>query len=73
MEDFSVLVRAVNKPYVYWQLGGTDRTESEEANRQGKLDELIPSNHSPFLAPAVGRTLVTGADAMVAAALAFLV
>ena len=40
--------------------------------KEGKLNELMPVNHSAFFAPALQPTLRTGVDALCVAALAFL-
>lgn len=78
-EDFSILAsEAPNKfgskgvPYSYWQFGGTDPTLFEDLLEQGKMDQ-IPTNHSPYFAPAIQPTMATGVDALIVAALTFLV
>ncbi|KAL8867512.1 MAG: hypothetical protein Q9174_005619 [Haloplaca sp. 1 TL-2023] len=70
-EDFSVLARAINRPYVFWALGGCDPDRWDKANNNGKLGEL-PSNHSAEFAPVIQPTLKTGIDALALAALTFL-
>ncbi|KAI9373548.1 hypothetical protein BJX61DRAFT_375567 [Aspergillus egyptiacus] len=70
-EDFSLLARAVGAPYVMWQFGGIDGKTWDDAVATGKMAEL-PSNHSPFFAPAIEPTLVTAIDAMAVGALTFL-
>ncbi|TPX09379.1 uncharacterized protein E0L32_009423 [Thyridium curvatum] len=60
-EDFSTLGSSHNVPYAYWNFGGSQETAGD-----------IPTNHSPFFAPAVQPTLQVGADAMALAALTFL-
>jgi metal-dependent amidase/aminoacylase/carboxypeptidase family protein len=62
-EDFSTLGAAHSVPYAYWNYGGTPIGTKKP----------FATNHSPFLAPAIQPTLKTGTDAMVLAALAFLV
>ncbi|KAF2969165.1 hypothetical protein GQX73_g4405 [Xylaria multiplex] len=61
-EDFSTLGAKHSVPYAYWNFGGSQTT-----------DGPVPTNHSPFFAPAIQPTLQVGADAMALAALAFLV
>ncbi|MFI7481275.1 amidohydrolase [Kocuria sp. M1R5S2] len=59
-EDFGHLPDAIGVPGVYWFFGGTpaERVDS---------DEPVPTNHSPFFAPAMEPTLTTGTAAAVAA------
>lgn len=78
-EDFGVLAtEAPNKsggkgvPYSYWCFGGIDPKIFADLNESGKLEEL-PINHSPFFAPVIQPTLATGVDALVVAALSYLV
>jgi amidohydrolase len=61
-EDFSTLGAEHSVPYAYWNFGGSQVTEGP-----------VPSNHSPFFAPAIQPTLRVGIDAMAIAALTFLV
>ncbi|GAW19495.1 hypothetical protein ANO14919_089820 [Xylariales sp. No.14919] len=61
-EDFSTLGKKHSVPYAYWNFGGSQTTEGP-----------VPTNHSPFFAPAIQPTLQTGTDAMALAALSFLV
>lgn len=70
-EDYSLLATAVGAPYVMWMYGGIDEKTWDEALANGTLNEL-PSNHSPFFAPAIQPTLKTGVDALALAALTFL-
>lgn len=70
-EDFSVLARAVDKPYCFWFFGGTESKVWDEYESKEKLNEL-PINHSPYFAPALQPTLTTGVDCLVVAALTFL-
>jgi hypothetical protein len=39
-----------------------------KAEQAGRLDQDIPSNHSPYFAPVIDPTLETGIRTMVAAA-----
>jgi amidohydrolase len=70
-DDFSILGAAKNVPYCYWKIGGTDVAKWEDAEKEGKLDE-IPSNHSSYFGPVIEPTLKTGLLAMSIAALAHL-
>ena len=77
-EDFAILAtEAPNKqggkgvPYCYWVFGGTDPKKWEEAEKNGRLEE-ISINHSAYFAPVIQPTLSTGVDALVVAALSFL-
>ncbi|KAI4186423.1 MAG: hypothetical protein L6R41_003501 [Letrouitia leprolyta] len=70
-EDFSILARAIDRPYIFWSLGGCDPAKWDEANRKGELEKL-PVNHSAGFAPVIEPTLKTGIDALALAALTFL-
>ncbi|KAL4885296.1 hypothetical protein BJY04DRAFT_214631 [Aspergillus karnatakaensis] len=70
-EDFSLLARAVGAPYVMWLFGGIDEKTWDDAVARDAISEL-PSNHSPFFAPAIQPTLITAVDAMTVGALTFL-
>ncbi|GLA57924.1 hypothetical protein AtubIFM54640_005722 [Aspergillus tubingensis] len=70
-EDFSLLARAVNAPYVMWTYGGIDPETWDNAVKNDTVKDL-PSNHSPFFAPVIQPTLQTAVDAMSLGALTFL-
>ena len=70
-EDFSVLARAIDRPYVWWLFGGVDEQSWDEAVEKGKVSEL-PYNHSSFYAPVLQPTLKTAIDSFTVAALTFL-
>ena len=70
-EDFSVFGRTWHVPYVFWFVGGTDPQMYAQAKQERQLD-AIPSNHSPRFAPVVDPTLLTGLQAMLSAASAWL-
>ncbi|RJQ66941.1 amidohydrolase [Pseudonocardiaceae bacterium YIM PH 21723] len=70
-EDFGRLGAAIGVPSVYWAFGGCEPTEFWKAVGAGRMNEDIPSNHSPHFAPAVQPTLDVGVRALVAAALAW--
>lgn len=71
-EDFSLLATSQGRPYAYWFFGTVD-TETRETNCTNEREsESIPGNHSPFYAPTIQPTLLTGTDAMALAAMTFL-
>jgi hippurate hydrolase len=55
-------------PSVFWYVGGTDPDIYAKAEQAGRLDQDVPSNHSPYFAPVLDPTLETGIRTMVAAA-----
>lgn len=57
-KDFSTLGAEHSIPYAYWNYGGSETMEGP-----------VPTNHSPFFAPAIQPTLQVGTDAMALAAL----
>jgi amidohydrolase len=71
-EDFSELPDAFGVPYCYWFFGGADQEKYDDAERNGRLQEDIPANHSPFFYPVIHPTLETGTRAQVLAALEYL-
>ena len=71
-EDFGEFGDAAGAPSVFWALGCVDPAEYAAAEAAGRLDELIPSNHSPLFAPVIQPTIGTGIRALVAAATAWL-
>lgn len=58
-------------PSVYGFVGGTDPDIYAKAKAAGRINDL-PVNHSPLFAPVIHPTLLTGIEAMVAGALAWL-
>ncbi|KAF2832834.1 Zn-dependent exopeptidase [Ophiobolus disseminans] len=70
-EEFSMLARPYNIPYVYWNLGSTDPETWDEAEGKGEVDG-IPGNHSSEFRPVVEESLRRGMDAMAVATLTFL-
>ena len=72
-EDFGVFGTAAGVPSCYWYVGGADPQGYAAAAAAGRLDQDVPSNHSPLFAPVVEPTLSGGVRAMVAAARAWLV
>ena len=71
-EDFSVLATARGIPYLYWIYGGADAEKYEAAEKEGKINEKIPYNHSSLFAPVIEPTMRTAVDAFALAALTFL-
>jgi amidohydrolase len=69
-EDFSDIPSALDVPYTYWFIGGTDPDGYDRAQRAGRVAQDVPVNHSATFAPVVQPTLDTGTQALVVAALA---
>ncbi|KAJ5190908.1 uncharacterized protein N7498_009893 [Penicillium cinerascens] len=57
--------------YVMWIFGDIDAETWDDAAVNDMVNEL-PSNHSPYFAPAIQPTLRTGVDALALGALTFL-
>jgi hippurate hydrolase len=72
-EDFGVYGTAAGVPSCFWYVGGIDPRAYAEAVAADRVNEDIPSNHSPAFAPVIEPTLTAGVRAMVAAARAWLV
>lgn len=70
-EDFSILATSISKPYCFWLFGGTEAAVYDAMAASGSLSKL-PINHSAEFAPAMTPSLLTGCNAMMAAALTFL-
>ncbi|KAI0123485.1 hypothetical protein BJ170DRAFT_110223 [Xylariales sp. AK1849] len=70
-EDFSYLARPIDRPYVFWFIGGHDPQDWDRKKELNQLDQ-VPSNHSPHFAPAIQPTLKTGVEALVVAVLTLL-
>lgn len=71
-EDFGVFGDMIGVPYCYWLLGGTEPAGYLAAVEADRVDEDIPSNHSPLFAPVIEPTIGTGVSALVVAALSWL-
>ena len=71
-EDFSIFGTSIGKPCAYWVFGGTDQKHYDDAAKRGTLKDGIPSNHTPFYAPAMLPMLKVGTDALYVATLEFL-
>jgi amidohydrolase len=72
-EDFSDIPNALGVPYTYWGIGGIDERQYQDAADAGRIAQDIPVNHSPRFAPVIQPTLDTGTQALVVAAMAWLV
>ncbi|EON68684.1 hypothetical protein W97_07942 [Coniosporium apollinis CBS 100218] len=72
-EDFGILASAVKRPASFFVYGGTDPDAYDKAEKEGRLDDDIPNNHSPFFAPVVQPTMTCAVDGYAAAALTWLV
>lgn len=71
-EDVSILARSQGKPSLFWFFGGCDPELYAQKEREGRLIEDIPQNHSSGFAPVIQPTLKTGVDALCVGALTFL-
>ena len=71
-EDVGVLATSVGRPLCFWHFGGVEEGVWDEKEREGRLMEDVPSNHSSLFAPVIQPTLRTGTEAFCVAALAFL-
>ena len=71
-EDFSILASSIGKPYNFWFFGGVDHELWDRAEKEGRLFEDVPANHSAYFGPAVQPTLRVGYEALCVAALTFL-
>jgi metal-dependent amidase/aminoacylase/carboxypeptidase family protein len=71
-EDFGILATVIGKPSCFFLYGGMDPEKYDKAEREGRLDEDIPGNHSPLFAPVIQPTLTCGVDGYAVAALTFL-
>ncbi|OQV10655.1 hypothetical protein CLAIMM_14622 [Cladophialophora immunda] len=70
-EDFANLTSPLSIPSVFWNYGGIDAQQWDDAVQNGKVED-IPGNHSAFFAPVIQPTLSVGTEAYATAALAFL-
>jgi hippurate hydrolase len=71
-EDFGVYGTRGGFPSVFWFVGGSDPEAYARAERAGRVDRDIPSNHSPYFAPVLEPTLSAGVETLVTAAMAWL-
>jgi len=70
-EDFGSFGAQWHVPSVFWFVGGTDPDVYAKAKAANRINE-IPSNHNPRFAPVLHPTLLTGVEALVVAARAWL-
>lgn len=61
-EDFPVIPKAFGVPYMLWTVGITPRWQWDRAERVGRLDIDIPTNHNPAFLPDL-NTLPVGVRA----------
>lgn len=71
-EDVSWFAREAGVPLVFWFWGGVDPAAFRAATEAGTIERDIPTNHSPFFAPALQPTLSRGVENLVVAAREFL-
>ncbi|KAL9068214.1 MAG: hypothetical protein Q9161_006347 [Pseudevernia consocians] len=71
-EDVSILASSIGKPYNFWFFGGVDHGLWDRAEKEGRLFEDVPANHSAYFGPTVQPTLRVGYEALCVAALTFL-
>ena len=71
-EDVSVLATSVGAQHCFWFFGGTGPELWDRAEREERLIEDIPTNHSAFFAPVIQPTLRIGTEALCVGALTFL-
>jgi hippurate hydrolase len=69
-EDVGLL--APNAPLVFWITGGADPAVFAAAMAAGRMEQDVPSNHSPYFAPVLHPTIERGIDALVIGARTFL-
>ncbi|KAK4697906.1 hypothetical protein P7C71_g230, partial [Lecanoromycetidae sp. Uapishka_2] len=71
-EDFSTLATSIDRPYNFWFFGGVDPELYDKAEKEGRLFEDVPANHSAYFAPVIQPTLTVGMEALCVGALTFL-
>ncbi|GAB7353557.1 hypothetical protein MBLNU459_g3991t1 [Dothideomycetes sp. NU459] len=71
-EDFGILATAINRPSSFWIYGGTDPELWDKSEKEGRLTEDVPINHSSSFAPVIMPTLKVAVDAYAVAALTWL-
>jgi metal-dependent amidase/aminoacylase/carboxypeptidase family protein len=70
-EDFGILASSIGIPSCFFLYGGTDPKTWDQMEGEGRLGS-IPGNHSGGFKLDVKRTLRTGVDGYMGAALTFL-
>ena len=63
---------APDAPLVFWITGGADPAVFAAAVAAGRMEQDVPSNHSPYFAPVLHPTIERGVDALVIGARTFL-
>ncbi len=71
-EDVGLLATAAGAPLVFWITGGADPHHFATAHAAGRLEQEVPSNHSPYYAPVLHPTIERGVESLVLAAREFL-
>ncbi|KAI9701734.1 MAG: hypothetical protein M1820_006362 [Bogoriella megaspora] len=71
-EDFAILGTEVDRPCCFWVYGGTDPEKWDKAEKEDRLGQDIPINHSAFFAPVIQPTLKVSVDAYAIGALTWL-
>jgi len=71
-EDVSILATRIDRPYNFWFFGGVDHDLWDRSEKEGRLFEDVPANHSAYFAPVVQPTLRVGVEALCVGALTFL-
>lgn len=71
-EDVSILASSIGKPYNFWFFGGVKHELWDHAEKEGRLFEDVPVNHSAYFGPAIQPTMRIGYEALCVAALTFL-
>jgi hippurate hydrolase len=69
-EDVGLL--APDAPLVFWITGGADPAVFAAAVAAGRMEQDVPSNHSPYFSPVLHPTIERGVDALVIGARTFL-
>ena len=71
-EDVAILATSVGRPCCFWFFGGIDGEMWDKAERENRLDEDVPTDHSCFFALALQPTLRVGIEALCVGALTLL-
>ncbi|MEU5883811.1 amidohydrolase [Spirillospora sp. NPDC047279] len=71
-EDVGHFATSAGVPICYWLFGGCDPETFLTALKNDRVEQDVPSNHSPGFAPVIEPTVTAGVTAMVTAALTWL-